>query len=60
MAALHGRDIIQLGLLALIATPIARVAFGAFGFARERERMYVTVALIVLAVLLYSLTVGHA
>ncbi len=60
VAALHGRDIIQLGLLALIATPVARVAFAVYGFARERDRMYVTIALIVLAVLLVSLTVGRA
>lgn len=52
---LHGRGIIQLGLLLLIATPIARVAFAIFGFAAERDRMYVTVSSIVLAVLLYSL-----
>jgi uncharacterized membrane protein len=52
----HGRGIIQLGLLLLIATPVARVAFAVFGFAAERDRMYVVFTLIVLAVLLYSLT----
>jgi uncharacterized membrane protein len=31
--ALRGRGIIQLGLLLLIATPVARVAFSIFGFA---------------------------
>ena len=51
----HGRGIIQLGLLMLIATPVARVAFAVFGFAAERDRMYVAFTLIVLAVLLYSL-----
>jgi uncharacterized membrane protein len=51
----HGRGIIQLGLLLLIATPVARVAFAVFGFAAERDRMYVAFTLIVLAVLLYSL-----
>lgn len=51
----HGRGIIQLGLLLLIATPIARVAFAIFGFAAERDRMYVIISSIVLAVLLYSL-----
>ncbi|MGA2004188.1 MAG: DUF1634 domain-containing protein [Terriglobales bacterium] len=51
----HGRGWIQLGLLLLIATPIARVAFSIIGFALERDRMYVTFTLIVLAVLLYSL-----
>ena len=47
--------IIQLGLLLLIATPIARVVLAAVGFAFERDRMYVVVSLIVLAVLLFSL-----
>ncbi|MGA2965123.1 MAG: DUF1634 domain-containing protein [Terriglobales bacterium] len=51
----HGRGWIQLGLLFLIATPIARVAFSIVGFAMERDRMYVAFTLIVLAILLYSL-----
>ncbi|MGH9540093.1 MAG: DUF1634 domain-containing protein [Terriglobales bacterium] len=53
--ALQGRGIVQLGLLFLIATPVARVALAVFGFAAERDNMYVTFALIVLAILLYSL-----
>jgi uncharacterized membrane protein len=51
----EGRGIIQLGLLLLIATPIARVAFSIVGFAIERDRMYVGFTVLVLAVLLYSL-----
>ncbi len=51
----RGRGWIQLGLLLLIATPIARVAFSIVGFALERDRMYVAFTLIVLAILLYSL-----
>jgi uncharacterized membrane protein len=51
----RGRGVIQLGLLLLIATPIARVAFSVVGFALERDRMYVVFTLIVLAILLYSL-----
>jgi len=57
--ALRGRGIIQLGLLFLIATPVARVAFSIFGFAEEHDRMYVVVASIVLLVLAYSL-IGSA
>ncbi len=53
--ALHGRGIIQLGLLLLIATPIARVAFSIFGFAQERDRMYVVFTLIVFSILLFSI-----
>jgi uncharacterized membrane protein len=49
------RGIMQLGLLLLIATPIARVVFSAAAFAVEGDRMYVGFTLIVLAVLLYSL-----
>ncbi len=51
-----GRGIIQLGLLALIATPIARVAFSLLAFARQRDRTYVIITAIVLALLLYGLT----
>ncbi len=51
----RGRGIIQLGLVMLIATPVARVAFAVWGFAEEHDRMYVAFTLIVLAVLLYSL-----
>ena len=47
--------ILQLGLLLLIATPIARVVFSVFAFALEGDHMYVAFTLIVLAVLLYSL-----
>jgi uncharacterized membrane protein len=46
--------IIQLGLLLLIATPVARVAFALVAFAIERDRLYVAVSLTVLAVLLFS------
>jgi uncharacterized membrane protein len=53
--SLHGSGIIQLGLLFLIATPVARVAFAAFAFAVERDWLYVAVSTFVLLVLLYSL-----
>jgi uncharacterized membrane protein len=53
--ALRGRGIIQLGLLLLIATPVARVAFSIFGFAKERDGAYVVFTLIVFSVLLYGL-----
>lgn len=52
---LHGQGIIQFGLLLLIATPVARVAFSIWGFVEEHDRMYVIFTTIVLAVLLYSL-----
>jgi uncharacterized membrane protein len=53
--AFQGRGIIQLGLLLLIATPVARVVLSIAGFAAERDRMYVGFATIVLVILIYSL-----
>ena len=50
-----GRGIIQLGLLFLIATPVARVIFSIWGFAAERDRIYVVFTVIVLAILVFSL-----
>jgi uncharacterized membrane protein len=55
---LEGRGVIQLGLLLLIATPIARVMFALVGFARQKNWMYVGISAIVLALLAYSLTGG--
>ena len=54
-ASLHSEGLIQFGLLLLIATPVARVAFAVVGFALERDRLYVVVSLIVLAILAFSL-----
>lgn len=51
----RGRGLIQLGLLFLIATPIARVASSIVGFAIERDHLYVGFTILVLLVLLYSL-----
>lgn len=50
--------IIQLGLLLLIATPVARVAMSLVAFILQRDRVYVVVTLIVLALLIFSLTGG--
>ncbi len=52
---LRSRWIIQLGLLLLIATPIARVALSLVAFGRQRDWLYVGVTAVVLALLLYSL-----
>ena len=53
--ALRGRGLIQFGLLILIATPIARVAFSLVAFLYQRDWTYVLVTLIVLGLLVYSL-----
>jgi uncharacterized membrane protein len=56
VVGLHPRSVIQLGLLLLIATPIARVALSVFAFAAQRDRTYVAITLVVLAILIGSLT----
>jgi uncharacterized membrane protein len=53
--ALSGRGIIQLGILLLMATPVARVVFSVAAFALQRDRTYVVITLIVLAMLCFSL-----
>lgn len=55
VAALNPESIIMLGLLVLIATPVARVGMCIVGFLLERDRLYTAVSTIVLAILLYSL-----
>jgi uncharacterized membrane protein len=50
-----GRAVIQLGLVLLLATPVARVLLTVIAFALQRDRLYVVVTLIVLAVLLSSI-----
>lgn len=51
----HPQALILLGLLILIATPVARVVFSLIAFAIEGDRLYVGFTLTVLAILLYSL-----
>ena len=52
------RGLIQLGLLLLVATPIARVVFSISAFARERDRLYIGITSLVLLALLISLLWG--
>ena len=47
--------LILVGLLILIATPVARVAFSLVAFAIEGDRLYVGIAIVVLAALFYSI-----
>jgi len=58
LLTLHPHAIIMLGLLLLIATPVFSVAASAVAFARERDRLYMTISLAVLAILLTSLIFG--
>lgn len=52
---LDSSGLMQLGLMLLVLTPIARVVLAAYAFFREGDTTYVVVSLIVLAVLIYSL-----
>ena len=55
--AAHGdpRAIVQLGLVLLIATPVARVALTLAAFAAQRDRLYVAMTALVLVLLLFGL-----
>lgn len=55
----HPNAVIQLGLLLLILTPIARVAMCMVGFALEKNKLYFLVSSAVMAVLIYSLLHGR-
>ena len=48
----EGRPLVQLGLFVLIATPIARIAFSVIGYLLEKNYLYVSITILVLAVIL--------
>ncbi len=52
---LHARGVIQFGILLLILTPMARVAFTTLVFFAQRDYTFVAITMFVLAVLLFSL-----
>lgn len=51
--------VIQLAVLLLIATPVARVVFALIAFGIERDKLYIFVSSLVLAVLLYGFLKQH-
>jgi uncharacterized membrane protein len=51
----RGGGLIQLGLVLLMVTPVARVAFSVVAFARQRDWLYLLVTIVVLTILLFSL-----
>jgi uncharacterized membrane protein len=53
------QDLIQFGLLLLIAIPVTRVIMCLIAFSLERDPTYGVMTLIVLAVLAYSLAIPH-
>ena len=58
--SMDSKAIVQLGLLLLIATPVARVAFTLVAFVLQRDRTYICITILVLALLLYGLVLGRA
>jgi uncharacterized membrane protein len=58
LARFSGPAWIALGLLVLILTPVMRVAVSAVGFAFQKDRLYVGITLVVLAVLIASFLMG--
>ena len=54
----RGQAIISLGVLLLIATPVARVALSIIIFAIEHDRLYVLITTAVLLLLILSFVLG--
>lgn len=57
LASLEPAAIAQLGLVTLLATPVARVAASVVGFALEGDRLYAAITMAVLLILLTSILV---
>lgn len=53
--SLTGRGVIQCGIVVLMAIPVARVAFSIFAFARQKDKLYVAVTVVVFTILVLSL-----
>lgn len=58
IAQMRSESIVQLGLVLLIATPVARVACTLVAFILQRDRVYIVLTTVVLALLLYGLIFG--
>lgn len=55
---LQGQAVVVLGLLLLVATPVLRVAVSILGFVYERDRTFVLITSLVLALLILSFILG--
>jgi len=55
LGSLQAYSVIELGAIALIATPVSRVFISVFLFAAQKDRLYTLITLTVLAVLLFSI-----
>jgi uncharacterized membrane protein len=56
----HGQAVVMLGVILLIATPVARVAVSIVIFVIERDRLYAAITTAVLLLLLLSFLLGAA
>ena len=50
----QGRPLIQIGLLVLIATPLARIAFSIIGYLLEKDYLYSVITAIVFLVIVWN------
>ncbi len=53
-----GESLITFGILLLFATPVLRVLFSLIGFILEKDKLYILITLIVLAIIFISLSGG--
>lgn len=55
-----GEALIIFGILLLFATPVIRVLFSLIGFILEKDKLYILITLIVLAIIFISISGGLA
>ncbi len=55
LSSFNGLDLIYLGLIVLIATPVSRVVLGIAQFAREKDVLYTVITIIVLFNLMFAI-----
>ena len=51
--------VLMLGIFLLILTPVLRVVVSIYAFAKEGDRLYVTITTIVLIILIIGTTIGY-
>ncbi|MBV7532525.1 DUF1634 domain-containing protein [Chitinophaga sp. sic0106] len=57
-ATFSSTEVIQLGVMVLLATPILRIVMSLGAFALEKDKLYVGITALVLAVILFSMFGG--
>lgn len=55
-----GEALIMMGILLLFSTPVIRVLFSLLGFIIEKDKLYIVITLIVLAIIFVSISGGLA